>query len=212
MTTHCPLDDRRVRLPARVGLRARAADRRRVGGRRVRALAITRRQRGAARPAVTVVPPRRWCRGNGSDPAPGSSSRHAAAIVIAIALGCCCRRYTLLPPSLHTASAIAIALDCCRRRDSWSRRTHPCVCLRRYVLADMAHVAGLVAGGAAESPFAHAHVVTTTAHKSLRGPRAAMIFYRLELKEAIDFAVFPMLQVREWDGMEWDGMEWNRME
>ena len=44
-----------------------------------------------------------------------------------------------------------------------------------YLLVDMAHIAGLVAGGAHPSPFPHAHVATTTTHKTLRGPRGGMI-------------------------------------
>ena len=47
-----------------------------------------------------------------------------------------------------------------------------------YLVADMAHVSGLVAGGAIPSPFDYCDVVTTTTHKSLRGPRGAMIFFR----------------------------------
>jgi len=62
------------------------------------------------------------------------------------------------------------------------------------LLTDMAHVSGLVAGGAAESPFEHSHVVTTTTHKTLRGPRAGMIFARKEYMDKIDEAVFPMCQ------------------
>lgn len=61
-----------------------------------------------------------------------------------------------------------------------------------YLMSDMAHISGLVAAGVADSPFAHSHVVTTTTHKSLRGPRGGMIFYRRDLKEAIDSAVFPV--------------------
>ncbi len=61
-------------------------------------------------------------------------------------------------------------------------------------LADMAHIAGLVAGGAHPSPVPHAHVVTTTTHKTLRGPRGAMILCREELAKAVDKAVFPGLQ------------------
>ncbi|KAL8866741.1 MAG: hypothetical protein Q9174_006111, partial [Haloplaca sp. 1 TL-2023] len=47
-----------------------------------------------------------------------------------------------------------------------------------YLLSDMAHISGLVAGGVIPSPFSHSDVVTTTTHKSLRGPRGAMIFFR----------------------------------
>jgi len=47
-----------------------------------------------------------------------------------------------------------------------------------YLLSDMAHISGLVAGGVIPSPFPHSDIVTTTTHKSLRGPRGAMIFYR----------------------------------
>ncbi|KXZ45731.1 hypothetical protein GPECTOR_51g717 [Gonium pectorale] len=63
-----------------------------------------------------------------------------------------------------------------------------------YLMSDMAHISGLVAAGVADSPFPHSHIVTTTTHKSLRGPRGGMIFYRKDLKEKIDQAVFPGLQ------------------
>ncbi|WIA14942.1 hypothetical protein OEZ85_001653 [Tetradesmus obliquus] len=81
-----------------------------------------------------------------------------------------------------------------------------------YLLVDMAHISGLVAAGVVDSPFEYADVVTTTTHKSLRGPRAGMIFMRKGPKPAerlakgepegseydyeskIDFAVFPSLQ------------------
>jgi glycine/serine hydroxymethyltransferase len=62
-------------------------------------------------------------------------------------------------------------------------------------MTDMAHVSGLVAANVAASPFTHSDVVTSTTHKSLRGPRAGVIFYRKHLKDAVDFAVFPSLQV-----------------
>jgi glycine hydroxymethyltransferase len=61
-------------------------------------------------------------------------------------------------------------------------------------VVDMAHVAGLVAGGAHPSPIPHADVVTTTTHKTLRGPRGGMILCRAEHAKAIDRAVFPGLQ------------------
>src|SRR3954470_22843558 len=61
-------------------------------------------------------------------------------------------------------------------------------------LVDMAHFAGLVAGGAHPSPVPHAHVVTSTTHKTLRGPRAGMILAKQEYGAAIDKVVFPGMQ------------------
>ncbi len=61
-------------------------------------------------------------------------------------------------------------------------------------LVDMAHFAGLVAGGAHPSPVPHAHIVTSTTHKTLRGPRAGMILSRQEFAAAIDKNVFPGIQ------------------
>lgn len=77
----------------------------------------------------------------------------------------------------------------------------------------MAHISGLVAAGVVPSPFNYADVVTTTTHKSLRGPRGAMIFFRkgerkvdaktgkaimFDIEDKINFAVFPGLQVWVW--------------
>ncbi len=60
-----------------------------------------------------------------------------------------------------------------------------------YLMVDMAHFAGLVAGGAHPSPVPHAHVVTTTTHKTLRGPRGGMILSTAEFAAGIDRSVFP---------------------
>ncbi|EDV27849.1 Serine hydroxymethyltransferase, mitochondrial [Trichoplax sp. H2] len=79
---------------------------------------------------------------------------------------------------------------------------------KAYVLSDMAHVSGLVAAKLAPTPFQYSDVVTTTTHKTLRGPRSALIFYRkgirhhdqsgqpiyYDLQDKINFAVFPALQ------------------
>jgi glycine hydroxymethyltransferase len=61
-------------------------------------------------------------------------------------------------------------------------------------LVDMAHFAGLVAGGAHPSPVPHAHIVTTTTHKTLRGPRAGLILSKQEFAKEIDKVVFPGAQ------------------
>lgn len=66
-------------------------------------------------------------------------------------------------------------------------------------MADIAHISGLVATKQHPSPFEHCDIVTTTTHKSLRGPRAGMIFFKYgekfpDIKERIDMAVFPALQ------------------
>jgi glycine hydroxymethyltransferase len=64
-----------------------------------------------------------------------------------------------------------------------------------YLMVDMAHFAGLVAGGVHPSPFPHAHIVTTTTHKTLRGPRGAMILTdREDLAKKVNSAVFPGMQ------------------
>jgi len=67
------------------------------------------------------------------------------------------------------------------------------------LMADIAHISGLVATGEHPGPFEHCDVVTTTTHKSLRGPRSGMIFFKYsdampDIKERIDMAVFPGLQ------------------
>jgi len=62
------------------------------------------------------------------------------------------------------------------------------------LLCDMAHISGIVAAKECNNPFEYCDVVTTTTHKTLRGPRGAMIFYKKQHENAINFAVFPSVQ------------------
>lgn len=63
-----------------------------------------------------------------------------------------------------------------------------------YLMVDMAHIAGLVAAGVHPNPVEHAHFVTTTTHKTLRGPRGGLILCKKEFAKAIDKAIFPGTQ------------------
>lgn len=63
-----------------------------------------------------------------------------------------------------------------------------------YLMVDMAHIAGLVAAGFHPNPVEHAHFVTTTTHKTLRGPRGGMILCKEEFAKAIDKSIFPGIQ------------------
>lgn len=94
------------------------------------------------------------------------------------------------------------------RQLDYARFRSICDNVKAYLLADMAHISGLVAGGVIPTPFDHADVVTTTTHKSLRGVRSGMIFFRrgqkgvdkagkpimYDLESRINNAVFPALQ------------------
>ena len=77
----------------------------------------------------------------------------------------------------------------------WARFREIADSIGAYLMVDMAHIAGLVAGGVHPSPLPHAHVVTTTTHKSLRGPRGGMILCNDEdIAKKMNAAVFPGLQ------------------
>ena len=77
----------------------------------------------------------------------------------------------------------------------WQRFREIADSVGAYLMVDMAHISGLVAGGAHPSPIPHAHVCTTTTHKSLRGPRGGMILTNDEaIAKKVNSAVFPGLQ------------------
>lgn len=99
------------------------------------------------------------------------------------------RTATLFRPRLIIAGASAYSRDF-----DYPRMRAIADSVGAYLMADMAHISGLVAAGVVASPFPHSHVVTTTTHKSLRGPRGGMIFYRKEFENEINQAVFPGLQ------------------
>src|SRR5260370_4038073 len=81
------------------------------------------------------------------------------------------------------------------RHIDWARFRKVADEIGAYFMVDMAHYAGLVAAGVYPSPLPHAHVVTTTTHKTLRGPRGGMILSNdAELGKRINSAVFPGLQ------------------
>lgn len=83
------------------------------------------------------------------------------------------------------------------RKINWKKFREIADTVGAYLMVDMSHLAGLVAGGVYPSPFPYADVVTTTTHKTLRGPRGAIIFSRIDergLNKKIDKAVFPGLQ------------------
>jgi len=95
----------------------------------------------------------------------------------------------LFRPKLIIAGASAYSRDI-----DYKRMREICDEVGAYLMADMAHISGLVAAGIVESPFQYADIVTTTTHKSLRGPRGGMIFFKRQFEEAINGAVFPGLQ------------------
>ena len=102
-------------------------------------------------------------------------------------------------PSIIVAGFTAYprAVDFKKFRKIVDSIVHPERSRRTLLMVDMSHTAGLVAGGALPSPFLYADVVTTTTHKTLRGPRSALIFSRIddrELHKKIDKAIFPGLQ------------------
>lgn len=88
---------------------------------------------------------------------------------------------------------VAGASSYCRLID-YERLKEICQKVGAYLVVDMAHTAGQVAAGLFPSPYEYADVVTTATHKTLRGPRGAMIFFKKEYESLINFSVFPAYQ------------------
>lgn len=94
----------------------------------------------------------------------------------------------------HKPKLIWAGFSAYSRIIDWSKFREIADDVGAYFVADIAHVAGLIASGLYPSPVPYADVITTTTHKTLRGPRGAMIMCKKELAERIDKAVFPGLQ------------------
>ncbi len=92
-------------------------------------------------------------------------------------------------PKMITAGASAYS-----RVIDWERMAQIAQSVGAYLFVDMAHIAGLVAAGVHPSPIAHADFVTTTTHKSLRGPRAGVIMAKEKYAKQIDASLFPGIQ------------------
>ncbi|MFG1495052.1 serine hydroxymethyltransferase [Saccharospirillum sp. HFRX-1] len=93
----------------------------------------------------------------------------------------------------HKPAMIVAGFSAYSRIVDWARFRQIADSVGAYLMVDMAHVAGLVAAGAYPSPIPHAHVVTTTTHKTLRGPRGGLILTKgqPELEKKLNSAVFP---------------------
>jgi len=107
--------------------------------------------------------------------------------------------------SIYRPKLIVAGASAYSRHYDYARMRKICDNVNAYLMADMAHIAGMVAAGLIPNPFEYADIVTTTTHKTLRGPRGSLIFYKqgvrkqdnkgkdihYELKTKIDNAVFP---------------------
>ena len=94
----------------------------------------------------------------------------------------------------HKPELIVVGASSYSRIVDFERLGHIADRARAKLLADMAHIAGIVAAGFHPSPVRYAHVSTSTTHKTLRGPRGGLILCKMEMAAAIDAAVFPGIQ------------------
>ena len=91
----------------------------------------------------------------------------------------------------HRPKLIVVGATAYPRQFNFSEWRNVADSVGAYLLADIAHIAGLIAGGVHPDPVPYSDVITTTTHKTLRGPRGAMIMCKAEHAAAIDRAVFP---------------------
>lgn len=94
----------------------------------------------------------------------------------------------------HTPKIIVAGFTAYPRKVDWKKFREIADSCGAILMADISHVAGLIAGGSYPSPFKYADIVTTTTHKTLRGPRSALIFSKKEFSKFIDKSVFPGIQ------------------
>ena len=95
----------------------------------------------------------------------------------------------------HKPKMIIAGASAYPRQIDWKRFREIADSVDAYLFVDMAHYAGLIAGGSYESPVPHAHITTTTTHKTLRGPRGGMILTNdLDIFKKINSAIFPGIQ------------------
>lgn len=94
----------------------------------------------------------------------------------------------------HTPKMIVAGASAYARTIDFKRIREICDMVGAYMMVDMAHIAGLIAAGVHPSPIPYADIVTTTTHKTLRGPRGGMILCKEQYAKAIDKAIFPGIQ------------------
>lgn len=94
----------------------------------------------------------------------------------------------------HKPKLIIAGATCYSRLIDFAKFRQIADSVQAYLMADIAHIAGLVVAGLHPNPFPHAHFVTTTTHKTLRGPRGGVVMCQAEFATEIDRAVFPGIQ------------------
>jgi len=98
--------------------------------------------------------------------------------------------YFLIVMSVYLSQLSAVGVSCYSRNLDYKRFREIASDVDAYLMGDMAHISGLVAAGVTPSPFEYCDIVTTTTHKTLRGPRSGIIFYRKGIRVVFHKDVF----------------------